>query len=139
VRFVQPYNTVLFKLLERAKVPVINFSTGTSSYFEEVAACGGDVVGVDWRMPLDWAWEHIGYDRPIQGNLDPVALLAPWRELKHRTDDVLARAAKTRERGAASHIFNLGHGIFPNTPVDNVKRLVDYVHEVSCISANGSG
>jgi uroporphyrinogen decarboxylase len=84
------------------------------------------VVGVDWRMPLDWAWQQIGYDRAIQGNLDPVALLAPWRELQFRADRVLEQAG-----GRPGHIFNLGHGIFPNTPVENVRRLVDYVHERS--------
>lgn len=132
VRYVQPYNTALFKMLEQAGVPVINFSTGTSSYLRDVAACGGDVVGVDWRMPLDWAWEQIGFERPIQGNLDPVALLAPWRELQFRIDDVLARA-----NGRVGHIFNLGHGIFPDTPVDNVRRLVDYVHERSVAAVGG--
>lgn len=129
VRYVQPYNTALFKMLERADVPVVNFSTGTSSYLNEVATCGGDVIGVDWRMPLDWSWKQIGYERPIQGNLDPVALLAPWRELKLRVDDVLDRAATVKQQGGSAHIFNLGHGIFLNTPVENVKRLAEYVHE----------
>lgn len=124
LRYVQPYNTALFKMLERAGVPTINFSTGTAAYLPEVAACGGSVIGVDWRMPLDWAWGQIGHARPIQGNLDPVALLAPWRELKFRIDDLLVRAA-----GQPGHIFNLGHGIFKTTPIDNVRRLVDYVHE----------
>ena len=124
MRYIQPYNTKLFKMLKRAGVPTINFSTKTSSYIEEVASCGGDVIGVDWQLPLDEMWARIGHDRPIQGNLDPVALLAPWRELKARVDDVLARAA-----GRPGHIFNLGHGIFPNTPIDNVRRLVDYVRE----------
>ena len=131
VRFVQPYNKMLFTMLERAGVPIINFSTGTAAYLNEVAAAGGDVIGVDWRMPLDWAWRQIGYQRPIQGNLDPVALLAPWRELQFRIDDVLAQAAAGQRNGGSAHIFNLGHGIFPDTPVENVKRLVDYVHEKS--------
>ncbi len=122
-RYVKPYNTELFKKLESAGVPVINFSTGTSSYLDVVAACGGDVIGVDWHMPLDWAWAQIGPDKAIQGNLDPVALLAPWRELRARVDDVLDRA-----NGRPGHIFNLGHGIFPNVPVDNVRRVVDYIH-----------
>ena len=122
LRYVQPYNTKLFGMLKRANVPVINFSTGTSSYLADVAACGGDVMGVDWHMPLDWSWSQFNYDRPIQGNLDPIALLAPWRELKHRTDEVLKQA-----NGRPGHIFNLGHGIFKETPTDNVKRLVDYV------------
>jgi uroporphyrinogen decarboxylase len=114
---------MLFELLQRAGVPVINFSTGTAAYIEEVAAAGGDVIGVDWHMPLGWYWERVA-PKPIQGNLDPVALLAPWRELKYQVDAVLAEAA-----GRPGHVFNLGHGIFPNTPVDNVRRVVDYVHE----------
>jgi len=126
VRYIQPYNSLLFREIAGAGVPTINFSTGTAAYLDEVAACGGDVVGVDWRMPLDEAWEKIGTDRAIQGNLDPVALLTSWPELKSRVDDVLNRA-----NGRAGHIFNLGHGIFPNVPVDNVRRLVDYVHEKS--------
>lgn len=124
VRYVQPYNRTLFNLLQKAGVPTLNFSTGTSSYLAQVAVCGGDVVSVDWRLPLDVAWEHVGDDRVIQGNLDPVALLAPWRELQARIDDILERAA-----GRPGHVFNLGHGILPNTPVENVQRLVDYVHE----------
>ncbi len=125
-RYVQPYNEALFGMLKKADVPVINFSTGTSGYLARVAACGGDVVSVDWRLPLDVAWEQIGEDQAIQGNLDPVALMAPWRELKARVDDILDRAA-----GRPGHIFNLGHGILPTTPVDNVRRLADYVHERS--------
>ncbi|MGH2545181.1 MAG: uroporphyrinogen decarboxylase [Ardenticatenaceae bacterium] len=124
VRYVQPYNRKLFKMIARAGVPVINFSTKSSSFIEEVAACGGDVVGVDWQLPLDEMWARIGHDRALQGNLDPVALLAPWRELKVRIDDVLERAA-----GRPGHIFNLGHGILPDTPIENVARLVEYVHE----------
>ena len=126
VRFIQPYNTLLFEQIADAGVPTINFSTGTAVYLNEVAACGGTVVGVDWRLPLDMAWEAIGTERPIQGNLDPVALLTDWSELKVRVDDVLQRAG-----GRPGHIFNLGHGIFPNVPVDNVRRLVEYVHEVT--------
>ena len=124
IRFVQPYNTKLFKMLERANVPVINFSTGTTPYIEEVAKCGGSVIGVDWHMPIDELWQRTGTDRPIQGNLDPVSLLSNWRELQFRVDDVLDRV-----NGRNGHIFNLGHGIFKETPVENVKRLVDYVHE----------
>jgi uroporphyrinogen decarboxylase len=123
-RFVQPYNRMLFGLVQRASVPVINFSTGTAAYIDEVAAAGGNVIGVDWRMPLGWYWERIGPARPIQGNLDPALLLAPWRELKHQVDALLAEAA-----GRPGHIFNVGHGIVPETQVDQVRRLVDYVHE----------
>jgi uroporphyrinogen decarboxylase len=128
VRCVQPYNAVLFETLSAAGVPTINFSTGTSAYLAEVAASGGDVVSVDWRLPLDVAWQQIGYDRAIQGNLDPVALQAPWPELQPRIDDILRRAG-----GRPGHIFNLGHGILPDTPVENVQRLVDYVHEHSAL------
>ncbi|MCA9873982.1 MAG: uroporphyrinogen decarboxylase, partial [Anaerolineales bacterium] len=124
VRYVQPYNKALFATLSKAGVPVINFSTGTTPYIEEVAACGGDVIGVDWHLPLDEVWARIGFDRPIQGNLDPIALLAPWRELRARVDDVLMRA-----NGRSGHIFNLGHGIYKETPVENVQRLVEYVRE----------
>lgn len=124
LRFVAPYNTALLKALEATHVPVINFSTGTAAFIADVAACGGHVIGVDWRMPLGWYWEQIGASRPIQGNLDPAALLAPWRELRFQIDAVLAQAA-----GHPGHIFNLGHGIFPNTLIDNVRRTVDYVRE----------
>lgn len=125
IRYVKPFNTKLFEMVKRrVDVPLINFSTGTFPYLEEVAASGGDVVGADWRMPLGEAWQKIGDDQAIMGNLDPVALLAPWGELKARADGVLAEVD-----GRSGHIFNLGHGIFPNTPVDNVRRLVDYVHE----------
>ena len=123
-RYVAPYNTRLFETIKAASVPVINFSTGTSPYLEDVAACGGEVIGVDFRMPLGTAWRKIGYDRAIQGNLDPTTLLAPWSELKNQIDLVLDQAA-----GRPGHIFNLGHGLHKTTPVDNVRRLVDYVHE----------
>jgi uroporphyrinogen decarboxylase len=124
IRYVQPYNQALFQAVAKAGVPVIHFSTGTAAYLPEVVACGGDVIGVDWRMPLGWAWQQIGTQRPIQGNLDPAALLAPWRELRPRIDNILDQAA-----GHPGHIFNLGHGIFPNTPVENVQRLVEHVRE----------
>ena len=122
LRYVQPYNRQLFAAVQAAGVPVINFSTGTGAYIEEVAACGGDVVGVDWRLPIDSYRRRIGQDQAIQGNLDPVALLAPWRELEPRIDAILASA------GACGHLFNLGHGILPETPIDSVARLVDHVH-----------
>jgi uroporphyrinogen decarboxylase len=129
VQYVQPYNIALFMRMHTAQVPVIHFSTGTSGYLDQVAACGGDAIGVDWRLPLDVAWGQIGEERGVQGNLDPVALLAPWRELQPHIDDILERAA-----GRPGHIFNLGHGILPDTPVENVERLVDYVQERSARS-----
>ncbi len=124
VRYVQPYNTRLFEGIRRAGVPVINFSLGVTSYLEDAAACGGDVIGVDWQMPLDHSWSRLGYARPVQGNLDPAALLGPWRELQPRIDAVLEAAG-----GRPGHIFNVGHGILQPTPVETVRRLVDYVHE----------
>ncbi len=124
--FVQPHNTRLYQALAETGVPVINFSTGTAAYLNEVAACGGSVIGVDWRLPLDMAWDIIGHDKAIQGNLDPVALLTDWPVLKEKIDDVLVRA-----NGRLGHIFNLGHGIFPNVPTDNVKRLVEYVQQTT--------
>ena len=130
VRYVQPYNRMLFERLEKTGLPVINFSTGTSAYIDAVADAGGDVVGVDWRSPLDAAWAAVGTDRSLMGNLDPVTLYAPWRELRHHIDEVLQRAA-----GRPGHIFNLGHGILPQTPVDTVRRLVDYVHERTAVEA----
>lgn len=126
VRYIQPYNTLLFAELAKAGVPTINFSTGTAFYLEEVAACGGSVIGVDWRIPLDLAWKKVGYDRAVQGNLDPTVLLTDWETVKAKVDDVLARA-----NGRPGHIFNLGHGIFPTVPTDTVKRLVAYVQEVT--------
>jgi uroporphyrinogen decarboxylase len=123
-RYVKPFNTRLFDNLAGAGVPVVNFSTGTASYIDRVVACGGDVLGVDWRMPLDWFRDRLGSQTGIQGNLDPVALLSPWPQLKRQVDDILKRAD-----GRPGHVFNLGHGILPTTPVENVRRLVDYVHE----------
>jgi uroporphyrinogen decarboxylase len=124
LRYVAPDNRELFASIARAGVPVINFSLGVSSYLHDAAACGGDVVGLDWQLPLDEAWELVGFDRPVQGNLDPASLLAPWRELRFRIDDVLERAG-----GRTGHVFNVGHGLVPETPVDNVRRLVEYVRE----------
>ncbi len=124
LRHVAPANRELFSKLSAAGVPVVNFSLGVGTYLEHAAACGGDVVGLDWQLPLDEAWERVGPDRPVQGNLDPAALLAPWRELRFRIDDVLDRAG-----GRPGHVFNVGHGLVPQTPPDSVKRLVEHVRE----------
>jgi uroporphyrinogen decarboxylase len=122
LRYVAPHNRELYAKVAAAGVPVINFSLGVSAYLEEAAACGGDVVGLDWTLPLDESWARVGFDRPVQGNLDPASLLAPWRELAARIDDVLERAG-----GRSGHVFNVGHGLTPGTPVDNVRRLVEHV------------
>jgi uroporphyrinogen decarboxylase len=124
--FVLPYTQRVIAEAQSTGVPVINFSTGTSAMLDAVAEAGGDVIGVDWRIELDRAWEIVGNDVALQGNLDPVALLAPRSELMRRTADVLSRAA-----GRPGHIFNLGHGILPTTPVENVAALADYVHEIT--------
>ncbi len=124
-RYAAPHTvSALAGLSER--VPVIHFGTATSGMLGDIRAAGGDVVGADWRIPLDHAWQEIGRDRGVQGNLDPVTLFAPTDTIKRAADDILARAA-----GRPGHIFNLGHGILPETPVDHVKFLVDYVHESS--------
>ncbi|MBO6574474.1 MAG: uroporphyrinogen decarboxylase [Rhodothermales bacterium] len=125
-RFVQPYTRRVIEAAQETGLPVINFSTGTSGHLDAVAAAGGDVVGVDFRLPLDSAWEQVGLDRNVMGNLDPVLLHAPWETLRGGAEDVLRRAA-----ARPGHVFNVGHGILPHTPVDNVRRLVDYVHESS--------
>jgi uroporphyrinogen decarboxylase len=124
LRYVAPHNRELYAAVARAGVPVVNFSLGVGAYLEDAAGCGGDVVGLDWTLPLDEAWARVGFERPVQGNLDPASLLAPWRELRVRVDDVLKRAG-----GRPGHIFNVGHGLLQQTPTDNVKRLVERVHE----------
>jgi len=106
--------------------PVINFSTGTAGLLKLIRAAGGDIIGVDWRVNLDEAWEQVGFDVGIQGNLDPVALFAPPDEIRRRVREILRRAG-----GRPGHIFNLGHGVLPNTPVDHVIAMVQAVHELS--------
>jgi uroporphyrinogen decarboxylase len=110
-------------------VPVINFATGNPALLPLMAEAGGDVIGVDWRVRLDDAWRAVGYDRGVQGNLDPAALLADGDEIRRRVKDILSQAA-----GRPGHIFNLGHGVLPRTPVENVLALVEMVHELSARS-----
>jgi uroporphyrinogen decarboxylase len=107
-------------------VPVIHFGTGTSGLLELMREAGGDVIGLDWRVRLDEGWQRIGHDKSVMGNLDPVALFADPVQLRARAKYILDQAA-----GRAGHIFNLGHGILPETPVENVIALVDAVHEMS--------
>ena len=120
VRYVQPYSRMLFDRLG-AEALTIHFSTGTGTFLDAVAEAGGSVIGVDWRLDLDRAHQIAG--RPLMGNLDPGVLLAPWREVQIHADDVLTRGGTGH-----GHVFNLGHGILPGTPVDTVRRLVEYVH-----------
>jgi uroporphyrinogen decarboxylase len=123
-RSVLPHSRRLLDALRPLGVPVIHFGVGTATLLELVCEAGGDVIGLDWRIPLDEGWRRVGQDRAVQGNLDPVALFAPIPELLRRVDDVLSRAG-----GRPGHIFNLGHGILPRTPVDHVRAVVERVHE----------
>jgi uroporphyrinogen decarboxylase len=106
-------------------VPVIHFGTGTATLLEDMRAAGGQVIGLDWRVELDRAWAQVGHDRAVQGNLDPVTLLSEPAVIRKRVERILEQAA-----GRPGHIFNLGHGILPQTPVENVIALVEAVHEM---------
>jgi uroporphyrinogen decarboxylase len=122
--FILPHSRRIFEALSASGVPVIHFGVGTGSILAELREAGGSVIGADWRTPLDKAWEQIGFDRAVQGNLDPTLLLGPLHRALEGADDVLARAA-----GRPGHIFNLGHGILPSTPVEHVQALARYVHQ----------
>ncbi|MGH7569405.1 MAG: uroporphyrinogen decarboxylase [Gemmatimonadales bacterium] len=121
--FVQPHSRRALVLAAAAGVPVIHFGTGTAPFLEDFAAAGGDVIGVDWRIPLDEAWDRIGPTKAIQGNLNPAALLELPEERERQVRDVLARAG-----GRPGHIFILGHGVLPETPPDALRAVVDQVH-----------
>ncbi|MDX6449695.1 MAG: uroporphyrinogen decarboxylase [Gaiellaceae bacterium] len=121
--FVAPYSA---RILASVDVPTIHFGTGTATLLEDMAAAGGDVIGLDWRIPLDRGWETVGDDRGVQGNLDPALLLGPWERVEAGARDVLARAD-----GRPGHIFNLGHGVLPGTDPDALGRLVELVHEAT--------
>ena len=124
VRYVAPYSRALIERIRSSGVPVIHFGTGASGFFKELHAAGGDVMGVDWRVNIDQAWMDISYRSAVQGNLDPAALFAPLPELKAKVHELLKRTG-TRP----GHIFNLGHGILPETPVENVKAVVQIVRD----------
>ena len=121
---VLPHTRSIFAALKSAEVPRIHFGTGTAGLLESIASAGPDIVSVDWRVPLDAAWDRIGEDRGIQGNLDPAVLLGPPDLVRERASDVLRRAA-----GRPGHIFNLGHGVLPSTPLENLQLLIETVHE----------
>jgi uroporphyrinogen decarboxylase len=123
--FALPHSKRIFDALE-GRVPTIHFGVATGSILHLMREAGGDVLGADWRIPLDEAWERIGPDRGIQGNLDPTLLLGPRERMLNGARDVLARAGRR-----PGHIFNLGHGILPSTPVENVQALARYVHQQS--------
>ena len=123
--FAMPHTERIFQTIGQ-RVPTLHFGTGTSAILAELREAGGDVIGVDWRIPIDEAWQRIGYDSAVQGNLDPTLLLGPIRRMFSQTDDILDRVA-----GRPGHIFNLGHGVLPSTPVEHVQMLAQYVHSVS--------
>ncbi|PYR37454.1 MAG: uroporphyrinogen decarboxylase [Acidobacteria bacterium] len=122
--FILPHTRRIFDALSPYDVPTIHFGVGTSAILRELREAGGHVIGADWRTPLDEAWDRIGHDRGIQGNLDPTLLLGPIDQVLDAADDVLARAG-----GRPGHIFNLGHGILPATPLERVQALARHVHQ----------
>jgi len=111
-------------VLENLSVPSIHFGVGTGELLTSMRDAGGDAIGVDWRVTLDRAWERIGAGRAIQGNLDPAVCVASWEAVRRAAIEVLDRAAMRD-----GHVFNLGHGVLPTTPVEHLQRLVDLVHE----------
>jgi uroporphyrinogen decarboxylase len=124
-RYVQPFSAALIAALPPG-VPVIHFGTDTTSLLPDMKAAGGTVIGLDWRVELDRAWQGLGYDVAVQGNLDPIVLFAEPAVIRAQAQRILTQAA-----GRDGHVFNLGHGILPGTPVDHVVRLVETVHELS--------
>jgi uroporphyrinogen decarboxylase len=128
-RAVLPHTARVFEGIADLGVPVIHFGVGTGHLLDLMREAGGDAVGVDHRIPLDDAWTAIGTDRAIQGNLDNAALLGPWEVVERKARDVLVRAG-----GRPGHVFNLGHGVLPETQVEQLRRLVELVHEESARS-----
>ncbi len=123
IRYAQPYSRTVLDHLSARGIPSINFSTGTSAYVEAVAEAGGQAVGIDWRSSLAESWSRIGHDRAVQGNLDPMVVAGPIEAMEEQALHLLASV-----EGRSGHIFNLGHGVHPSTPVENLQRLVDLVH-----------
>lgn len=123
--FVFPHQKRLLDSIDKS-VPFIHFAYGASHLVDLVAKAGGDVIGLDWRINIDDAWKRIGFDKGVQGNLDPVALYGSKDYIKRRVKDILDRAENRN-----GHIFNLGHGILPTAPIENAKYMIDLVHELS--------
>jgi uroporphyrinogen decarboxylase len=121
--FVAPYSA---RILAAVEVPTIHFGTGAATLLSLMADAGGDVIGLDWRIPLDRGWAEVGEDRGVQGNLDPAVLLGPWERIESETRAILARAG-----GRPGHVFNLGHGVPPNADPAVLGRLTELVHEAS--------
>jgi uroporphyrinogen decarboxylase len=130
-RYVLPQVTGMVKELQKSGVPIIYFGTDSATLLPAMRETGADVIGLDWRIPLDEGWSRLEHGCAVQGNLDPVLLFADWKEIKPRAEDILRRAG-----GRAGHIFNLGHGILPETPVENVKNLARFVQEYSGASSS---
>jgi uroporphyrinogen decarboxylase len=124
--YVLPHVKDLVKRLQKTGVPIIYFGTDSATLLPSMQETGAEVIGLDWRIPLNTGWENLGFRGAVQGNLDPVLLFADWKELKKRAEDILRQAA-----GHPGHIFNLGHGILPATPVENVKAICDFIREHS--------
>ena len=122
--FVAPYSARILASVSEEGAPTIHFGTGTTALLRSMAMAGGDVIGLDWRVPLDRGWEDVGPERGVQGNLDPAVLLGPWERVEAAAGDVLARAASR-----PGHVFNLGHGVLPGTDPDALTRLVALVQE----------
>ena len=121
--FVAPYSA---RILAAVEVPTIHFGTGTAMLLAAMAEAGGDVIGLDWRIPLDRGWAEVGEERGVQGNLDPAVLLAPWERIETETRAILERAG-----GRPGHVFNLGHGVPPDTDPAVLRHLADFVHEAT--------
>jgi uroporphyrinogen decarboxylase len=125
-RYVLSHVTDLVKKVRQTGAPVIYFGTGSATLLSSMKETGADVIGLDWRIPLDEGWQVLNHDVAVQGNLDPVVLFAGWKEVKSRAELILRQAG-----GRQGHIFNLGHGILPETPVQNVKDLGTFLREHS--------
>lgn len=128
-QYVLPRTTELIKRIRSSGVPLIYFGTDTAALLSSMKATGAEVIGLDWRIPLNEGWKLLGNSGAVQGNLDPVVLFADWKQVKSKAEEILTRAG-----GRAGHIFNLGHGILPETPVENVKALAEFVREHSADS-----
>jgi uroporphyrinogen decarboxylase len=122
----EPTKRLINRLQNQTGVPIIYFGTDSTTLLPSMSESGAEVIGLDWRVPLDEGWRTVGHKHAVQGNLDPVTLFATWLEVKQRAENILSLAD-----GRPGHIFNLGHGILPHTPVDNVKSLAEFVHEFS--------
>ena len=128
--FAKPHSSRLFGALASAgadaRVPLLHFGVGTTAILREMREAGGDVIGVDWRTPIDEAWDIVGHDRGVQGNLDPTILLGPADRVLTAADDIVRRAGKR-----PGHVFNLGHGVLPETRLEHVQTLARHVHQAT--------